>query len=240
MPLGRARTTPPPAARKRQLGRQRQRTYILQDELLILRGHFLAEMHGEDIRSRVHSHAPLRLAGVIADFIPGRVLEKLKREQPAGVCYPLRCKAGQWRDEDLPSLMLASASDPSPSDLSPSTRGTSGAVLSKCECRGPFSCWSCSLAVRVGGWCPVTPRPLCLTPSCWCRMAGKKMGQHLGAPRDLDQPLPLLFLVLSSSSPRIYWTHQRLGNCKALCTSRQHCSGKAGSSRATVLLLQCA
>ena len=67
----------------------KQRTILLQDELLILWGDFLTEMHDEFVRSCLHGHAALWLVGVIADFIPGRVLEKLEMEQPACASYPL-------------------------------------------------------------------------------------------------------------------------------------------------------
>lgn len=60
----------------------RQLTYLLQHELLILWGSFFAEIHDEHIHSCIHSYAGLRLVGVIAYFILGCVLEKLKMEQP--------------------------------------------------------------------------------------------------------------------------------------------------------------
>lgn len=60
----------------------RQLTYLLQHELLIFWGNFFAEIHDEHIHSCIHSYAGLRLVGVIAYFILGCVLEKLKMEQP--------------------------------------------------------------------------------------------------------------------------------------------------------------
>lgn len=74
-------------------------THLLQDELLILWGDFLTEMHDEFVRSCLHRHAALWLVGVIADFIPGRVLEKLEMEQPACASYPLICKEGRLQKE---------------------------------------------------------------------------------------------------------------------------------------------
>lgn len=72
--------------------------HLLQDELLVLGGRVLAEVHDENICSCLHSDAGLWLVGVIANFILGRVLEKLKTEQPTGVSYPLTWK-GELLDE---------------------------------------------------------------------------------------------------------------------------------------------
>lgn len=76
---------------------RRQLAYLLQDELLILWGDLLAEMHDENIRSCVHSDAGLWLVGVIAYFILGRVLKKLKTERPTSTSYSLMWKDGnRW------------------------------------------------------------------------------------------------------------------------------------------------
>lgn len=72
----------------------RQLTYLLHDELLVLWGRFLTEMHSENIRSCLHSYAGLWLMGVIANFTLGCVLKKLKMEQPTGVSYPLMWREG--------------------------------------------------------------------------------------------------------------------------------------------------
>lgn len=75
----------------------RQLTYLLQDELLVLGGLFLTEVHGENICSCLHSYTALGLVGVIANFVLRRVLKKLKMEQPTGVSYPLTWKGGnRW------------------------------------------------------------------------------------------------------------------------------------------------
>lgn len=75
----------------------RQLTYLLQDEFLVLWGLFLTEMHDENIRSCLHSDTGLWLVGVIANFILGRVLKKLKMEHKTGVRYPLTWKEGnRW------------------------------------------------------------------------------------------------------------------------------------------------
>lgn len=52
--------------------------HLLQDELLVLRGPVLAEVHDENVCSCLHGDAGLWLVGVVANLILGRVLEKLK------------------------------------------------------------------------------------------------------------------------------------------------------------------
>lgn len=76
----------------------RRLAHLLQDELLVLRGRILAELHDESICSCLHSDAGLWLVGVIANFVLGRVLKKLKTEQSTGVSYPLTWK-GELLDE---------------------------------------------------------------------------------------------------------------------------------------------
>ena len=79
----------------------RRLTYLPQDEHLILRGSFLAELHDENIHSCVHSDAGLWLVSVIAYFIPRRVLEKLKMEQPIVRQLLSDVERGKWLDESL-------------------------------------------------------------------------------------------------------------------------------------------
>lgn len=76
---------------------RRQLAHLLQDEFLVLWGLFLTEMHGKNIRSCLDSYTGLWLVGIVANFILGCVLEKLKMEQPTGVSYPLMWKEGnRW------------------------------------------------------------------------------------------------------------------------------------------------
>lgn len=96
----------------------RQLTYLLQDELLVLWGCFLTEMHDENIRSCLHSYAGLWLMGVIANFSLGCVLKKLKMEQPTGVSYPLMWREGNhWmRTRGYESMAQRSLTFPSPTN----------------------------------------------------------------------------------------------------------------------------
>lgn len=73
--------------------------YLPQDELLILGGSFLAELHDKNVHSCVHSDAGLWLVSVIAYFILGRVLEKLKTEQPIMRQLLSDVERGRWLDE---------------------------------------------------------------------------------------------------------------------------------------------
>lgn len=60
----------------------KQRTILLQDEFLVLWGLFLTETRDENIRSCLYSYTGLWLVGVIANFILGRILEKLVLTHP--------------------------------------------------------------------------------------------------------------------------------------------------------------
>lgn len=55
-------------------------TYLLKDELLVLWGGVLTQMHDEDVCSCLHRHAAFWLVGVVAYFILGRVFKKLEME----------------------------------------------------------------------------------------------------------------------------------------------------------------
>lgn len=55
-------------------------TYLPKDELLVLWGGVLTQMHDEDICSCLHRHAAFWLVGVVPYFILGCVFEKLEME----------------------------------------------------------------------------------------------------------------------------------------------------------------
>ena len=55
-------------------------TYLLKDELLVLWGGVLTQVHDEDVCSFHHCHAAFWLVGVVAYFILGCVFEKLEME----------------------------------------------------------------------------------------------------------------------------------------------------------------
>lgn len=63
-------------------------TDLVQDELLILWDCVLAEMHDKDVLPFLHSDAGLGLAGIVADFFPGCILEELTTVWPTCVSLP--------------------------------------------------------------------------------------------------------------------------------------------------------
>lgn len=185
----------------------RQLTYLLKDELLVLWGRFLTEMHDENIRSCLHSYAGLWLVGVIANFTLGCVLKKLKMEQPTGVSYPPMWREGThwmrtWGYKSTEAgvshfpLTHQQWTDQLASCMSTQHSAHPGVALSECKQRDPFLCPPRLLdsESRAGAW--VTPCPLCLA-LCWCRSAGKKCARPRASTWELSvtatSQLPPLF-----------------------------------------------